>query len=202
MKKILIVVIVVVSLLLIIYALVQKINNLTLQLNDAQNNIKTTLLECEDLRAKTRVLKLSMDQLEYANDSISKVLVKTINDNKLKTKNITQLQYMLNSNTRIDTIIFNDTIFINNTNLDTTLSDRWYNVNLHLRHPNEIIINPKFVDEIITMFSYKKETVNPPKKCFIARWFQRKHIVTEIQVINNNPYSSIDTTRIVEIVRY
>lgn len=131
--------------------------------------MKTTLLQCENLRDDTRILKLTIDQLEYANDSISKKLIEVIHDNKLKSNNIAQLQYILNSSTRTDTITFRDTIFVNNLSLDTTICDKWYNLNLSLRHPSVITVNPSFQDEIITTFSYKKETVNPPKKCFIVR---------------------------------
>ena len=202
MKKILIFIIIIACLSFIIWGLYKRNQSLTLQLNDAQNNVKTTLLQCENLRDDTRILKLTIDQLEYANDSISKKLIEVIHDNKLKSNNIAQLQYILNSSTRTDTITFRDTIFVNNLSLDTTICDKWYNLNLSLRHPSVITVNPSFQDEIITTFSYKKETVNPPKKCFIVRWFQKKHIVTEIKVINNNPYSTIDTTRFIEIVNY
>lgn len=202
MKLQLTLIIIVLFLLSAIYMLIAKNNALSTQLSDAQNNIKTVLLDCENLRGNTQSLKLTVDQLEYANDSISKELVKTIQDNKLKSKDIKQLQYILNSSSKVDTILVKDTIFVNNTNLDTTISDQWYDLKLRLQYPNRIVVKPKFTDEIVTIFSYKKETINPPKKCFIARWFQKKHIVTEIQVINNNPYSTVDTTRFIEIVNY
>lgn len=124
MKLQLTLIIIVLFLLSAIYMLIAKNNALSTQLSDAQNNIKTVLLDCENLRGNTQSLKLTVDQLEYANDSISKELVKTIQDNKLKSKDIKQLQYILNSSSKVDTILVKDTIFVNNTNLDTTISDQ------------------------------------------------------------------------------
>lgn len=172
------------------------------QLSRAENNTKALLLENENLDFTTRTLKLSIEQLQYFSDSISRTLKRTIKESKIKESKISQLQYMLSTNYRVDTLRFKDTIFVNNLQIDTTITDsRWYNLKLSLKAPNTIVVNPKFNNEFITIFNAKKETINPPKKFFLARWFQKKHIVTETTIINNNPYSSVDTTRVIEIVK-
>lgn len=172
------------------------------QLKQAENNTKALLLAQDSLTATNRTLKLSIEQLNFFNDSISKVLNKAIKESKKDKNKISQLQYAVSTNFKIDTVRFVDTLFIENTNIDTTITDsKWYYVNLKLKSPDLLVVSPSFKNELITIFNYKKETINPPKKCFIGRWFQKKHIVTETTIINNNPYSTVDTTRVVEIVK-
>lgn len=38
----------------------------------------------------------------------------------------------------------------------------------------------------------KRETIDPPKKFFLFRWFQKKHDVTYVDIVNDNPF--IQTT--------
>ena len=47
----------------------------------------------------------------------------------------------------------------------------------------------------------KKETVNPPKKFFLFRWFQKKHKIIQVDVIEKNPYVQNEVSRYIEIVR-
>ena len=49
--------------------------------------------------------------------------------------------------------------------------------------------------------SSKKETVDPPKKFFLLRWLQRKHLVLHINVIEKNPYVDEESSRYVEIIK-
>lgn len=173
----------------------------TEQLKQAENNTKALLFVQDSLKYSNRTLQLSIEQLKYFNDSISKSLNAAIKKSKKDEDKISQLQYAVATNFKIDTVYFKDTLFVENTCLDTTLTDnKWYSVNLKLKSPNLVVVNPKFTNEIITIFNYKKETIAPPKKCFIRRWFQKKHIVTETTIINNNPYCKIDTTRFINIV--
>ena len=48
---------------------------------------------------------------------------------------------------------------------------------------------------------YKKETINPPKKCAIGRWFQKKHKVVEVNVVEKNPYIENKQQRFTEFVK-
>lgn len=186
-----------------IWILINHIETLNNRISVAENNTKALLLENQGLDSTSRVLQLTIDQLEYSKDSISKILLNTIKENNIKTDKIKQLEYAVMTNFRVDTVKFRDTVFVENTNLDTLITDnKWYKLALSLKYPNEIVVSPSFKNEIVTIFNYKKETINPPKKCAIARWFQKKHIVTETTIINNNPYSTTDTTRVIEIVKY
>ena len=203
MKKWLITIGVILGLSAIIYFQFVKINNLNEKISDAQNNTKALIATNTSLDSTCRTLKLTMEQLEYSNDSISKALVNAIKDNNLNKKKIQQLQYSLTTNFRVDTITFRDTLFREYVDIDTTISDnKWYTLNLTLKSPSTFIVNPNFTNENVLALSYKKETVNPPRKFFLWRWFQKKHIVTEGIVINNNPYCKQDTLRVIEVVKY
>lgn len=202
MKKIIIILSIVLGLCITIFLMYERIRQLNQELSISQNNTKALLVENCNLDSTSRTLKLTVDHLERSNDSISKVLLNTMKKNHVNQKKISQLQYMLETNFRIDTVSFRDTLFVNNIHVDTCIANSpWYVMNLQLDYPNSIIVNPEFTNEYVTVFSYKKETINPPKKFFLWRWFQRKHIVTEVKIVNNNPYSSIDTTRFIDIIK-
>ena len=74
---------------------------------------------------------------------------------------------------KTDTIIIkSDTIFRDNTvNIDTTLSDKWYKLNVKLKYPSTVIVNPTFTSEKYVITSLKKEYVNTPSKWWIIRLF-------------------------------
>lgn len=202
MRNTIIIIILFLSLFYIIYLLYSENRKINTQLQVATNNIKALSLDKDSLKNNQRTLKLTISQLEYMNDSISRSIKNVIKENNINKNKLEQLQYYLSHNYKTDTVFFTDTIFRNNINIDTALFDKWYRLDLKLRHPNVIVVNPEFTNETAVIFSNKKETINPPKKFFLLRWFQKKHIVTEIKVVNNNPYCTTDTTRFIEIIKY
>jgi hypothetical protein len=175
---------------------------LTENLGYAQNNAKALLLNIDSVNSINRTLKLNIESLNYYNDSLSQKLSKTLEERKIDKRKVEQLQYLLSTTKVTDTLLIKDTVFVENTNIDTCLTDnKWYSISLKLIYPNIVEVSPTFKNEYTTVFSYKKETINPPKKCFIGRWFQKKHIVTETLIITDNPYSTIDTTRVIENIK-
>lgn len=188
----------------IIYVLItnEKLQDYKEKLNIAESNSKALLLDNEGLNNSNRMLQLTLEQVNYYNDSITRALKNTINKSNSKDAKIEQLQYMLATNFRVDTLIFKDTIFVKDYYVDTTITDnKWYSLNMTLSYPNNVTVAPKFTNEYTTIFSSKKETVYPPKKCFLLRWFQKKHTIVEVSVFNNNPYSTIDTTRFIKTIK-
>lgn len=175
---------------------------LTENLGYAQNNAKALLLNIDSVNSINRTLKLNIESLNYYNDSLSQKLNRTLEERKIDKRKVEQLQYLLSTTKVTDTLLVKDTIFVEKTNIDTCLTDnKWYSISLKLIYPNIVEVTPAFKNEYTTIFSYKKETINPPKKCFIGRWFQKKHIVTETLIITDNPYSTIDTTRVIENIK-
>ena len=64
-----------------------------------------------------------------------------------------------------------------------------------------IAVQPYFKSEKHIIVSSKKETVNPPKKFFLFRWFQKKHLVVHVDVIEKNPYVGSENSKYVEILK-
>lgn len=45
-----------------------------------------------------------------------------------------------------------------------------------------------------------RETVDPPRKTWLGRLFQRKHTIVNVTVVENNPYMDIKENRFVKII--
>ncbi len=147
-------------------------------------------------------LQLTVSQLKYFNDSVLVELDNARKELGIKDKNLKALQKISSDFRKVDTLVLRDTIFKEPAfALDTIFGDGWYNVELNMRYPSEVIITPEFRSEKYVVVSSKKETVNPPKKCFFLRWFQKKHIVTRVDIIERNPYVENQNARYVEIVK-
>lgn len=145
---------------------------------------------------------LTIDQLKYSNDSIFQELNNIRRELKIKDSKLKSLQYISSNFTKSDTIILKDTVFKDERiDIDTLLSDEWYSINVGLRYPSSITVTPKFKSEKAVIVSAKKETVNPPKRFFLFRWFQKKHIVLHVNVIEKNPYIEDQDNRYVEIIK-
>ena len=176
--------------------------NIRLQenLSVAITNEKAYISENSSLKEESRVFKFTVDQLTYYNDSLTQSMEKVRKELKIKDKNIKQMQYLLYEASKRDTIVFRDTIFTNSVSIDTIVGDKWYNLKLRLRYPSTVIANPTFVSEKYIMVSMRKETIDPPKKNWLLRLFQKKHRVAEVEVVEKNPYINSEKQRFIEII--
>ena len=166
-----------------------------------RNNQKAFIAENSSLKDESRAFKFTIEQLNYYNDSILQKMNNVRKELKIKDKNIKQLQYLLSVSTKKDTVLFTDTIFRDKSlALDTVIGDKWYNIRLGLKYPNLIYTEPTFTSEKYIIVNKKKETVNPPKKFFLFRWFQRKHWVMEVHIKEKNPYIKETNNKFVEII--
>ena len=166
-----------------------------------RNNQKAFIAENSSLKNESRAFKFTIEQLNYYNDSILQKMNNVRKELKIKDKNLKQLQYLLSVSTKKDTVLFTDTIFRDKSlALDTIIGDKWYNIRLGLKYPNLIYTEPTFTSEKYIIVNKKKETVNPPKKFFLFRWFQRKHWVMEVHIKEKNPYIKEIDNKFVEII--
>lgn len=166
-----------------------------------RNNQKAFIAENSSLKNESRAFKFTIEQLNYYNDSILQKMNNVRKELKIKDKNIKQLQYLLSVSTKKDTVLFTDTIFKDKSlALDTIIGDKWYNIRLGLKYPNLIYTEPTFTSEKYIIVNKKKETVNPPKKFFLFRWFQKKHWVMEVHIKEKNPYIKEIDNKFVEII--
>ena len=167
----------------------------------AYENIKAYDAELSGLKDDTKVYKLTIEQLNYFNDSIIKKMKVVQKELGIKDKRLQQLQYEASHAQRADTIILKDTIFRDpQLKLDTIVGDKWFRTNLHLEFPSTIALKPEIELERYTFISGKRETVNPPKKFFLFRWFQKKMTVITVTVKENNPYVKDKTQRFIQII--
>lgn len=174
---------------------------LTTKYETSIENIKAYDAQLSGLKDNNRVFKLTIDQLNYSNDSVINKMKEVQKELGIKDKRLQQLQYDLSHAQRNDTITLRDTIFKSpEFKLDTTVGDKWFKTNLHLKYPSTIALSPEIELERFTYINGKRETVNPPKKFFLFRWFQKKHTVVEVNVREMNPYVKNKTQRFIQII--
>lgn len=167
----------------------------------AYENIKAYDAELSGLKDDTKVYKLTIEQLNYFNDSITKKMNEVRKELGIKDSKIKQMQYKLSHIEKSDSLTLPDTIFVNSFKLDTIIGDEWANNHIIMSYPNKIKITPRFKLESFLFVDAKRETIKPPKKFFLFRWFQRKHTVLNVTVKENNPYVETDEQKFVEIIK-
>ena len=195
-------IIILVSLLAIsIYTLYNRNQDLEEEISVSMSNQKAFIADNSSLKEENRVFKFTVEQLNYYNDSILQKMNDVRKELRIKDDNLKQMQYLLSEATKKDTIVFRDTLFREPTlNIDTLVGDKWYQMKLGLKYPSTITTYPKFVSEKYIITSLKKETINPPKKCWLLRLFQKKHKVLEVEVVEKSPYIENKQQRFIEIV--
>ena len=185
-----------------IYTLYNRNQDLEEEISVSMSNQKAFIADNSSLKEENRVFKFTVEQLNYYNNSILQKMNDVRKELKIKDKDLKQMQYLLSEATKKDTIVFRDTLFREpSLNIDTLIGDKWYNIRLGLKYPNLITTNPTFISEKYIIVNKKKETINPPKKFFLFRWFQRKHWVMEVNVVEKNPYIKESNNRFVEFYK-
>ena len=183
------------------YIFYNRNQNLKEEISVSMSNQKAFITENSSLKEENRTFKFTIEQLNYYNDSILQKMNDVRKELKIKDGNLKQMQYLLSEATKKDTIVFRDTLFREPTlDIDTLVGDKWYNIRLGLKYPNLITTNPTFISEKYIIVNKKKETINPPKKFFLFRWFQRKHWVMEVHIKEKNPYIKETNNKFVEII--
>lgn len=202
MKKWMVIIIIILA--VTIVAMWQQVDYANRKWQTAEGNVKAYASMFNSSEKQNAALQLTVDQLGYFQDSVLQELDATRKQLKIKDKNLKALQQVKSSFSKTDTITITqvDTLFKEPTlAMDTLLGDEWYSLRLGLKYPSTIAVKPYFKSEKHIIVSSKKETVNPPKKFFLFRWFQRKHYVIHIDVVEKNPYIDNESSRYVEIIK-
>lgn len=150
--------------------------------------------------ARTRAYTYTVDDLKSANDNLTVKLRNTIKESDIKAKNVTQagiirteVDVTLTGEIKPQVVTIIDTIKKDTLKkvvsvLDTTINLSTKDVtNIITIKNNKIESKISIENEQSIITSSKKETVKPRKKFFLWRWFQKKHWVTQVEVINSNP---------------
>ena len=181
-----------------------ELNDVNGKWERAEANVKAYSSALEAGKETNVALRLTIDQLCYFKDSVLVELDNTRRELKIKDKDLQALQSIISGFTKKDTIriIQVDTLFKEPTlDIDTLIGDNWYSLRLGFKYPSMVAVKPYFKSEKHVIVSSKKETVNPPKKFFLLRWFQKKHRVLHIDVVEKNPYVENETSKYIEIIK-
>ena len=180
---------------------INRYNSYETKWKQAVENNKAYAMQLDKEKAESNMFKLRADQLEYYSDSIMTKLNEARKELKVKDSQLKQLMWLETQFQKKDTVYVTDTIFKEpDFSLDTVMGDEWVRTILHLEYPNTIVVEPSVKSEKAVVVSAKKETVNPPKKFFLCRWFQKKHTVVKVVTKENNPYVTDQENVFIEIV--
>lgn len=194
--------IVVISLITTICIMASKLNSLNSDYANAMNNLTAYQLENSKLSGANRVYKMTISELEYSQDTMFRAMDSIRKVLKIKDKNLNQIQYIKYEVRVTDTLELVDTIFIKPSfYMDTTLSDKWHSTRIMMKYPSYIMVEPSLESDKYVVFSFKKETVKPPRKFFLFRWFQKKQKVVNVDVVETNPYVTNKAQRFMEVVK-
>lgn len=183
------------------YIQYNNVKELQTELSISRANEKAFLAENSGLKDENLAFKFTIEQLNYFNDSLITKMNEVRKELSIKDKDLKQMQYLSSIAKKTDTLRIKDTIFVDkNLQIDTLVGDKWYNLRLGLQYPNTISTTPTFISEKYIVVGSRKETINPPKKCAIARWFQKKHKVVEVEIVEKNPYIENNQHRFIEII--
>ena len=173
--------------------------NISDKLNVATNNYKAYESLYSQTKESNKELLLTIDMLNYSQDSIVQEINKIRKEKKILDKEIKRLSQVISETQLKDTVSVRDTVFQKGVKIDTTLKNPWYTIDLGLYYPDTISVGVKIPSKKIIMVYNRKETIDPPKKCWLGRLFQKKHTVTRVQVIESNPYIETTQSRFIEI---
>lgn len=163
------------------------------------NNFKALNLEKDSLSKAAIAYRFNVEQLEYINDSVIEDLNNTRKQLQIKNKEILQMQSIKSEIRTKDSILIKDTIFRDNfIKLDTVITDKWHTVAISLQ-PSKLTIDAKYRSELQVFAKSSKEIMGTPKKCFIGRWFQKKHKVIRVEVHDKNPNAIITEKKFIII---
>ena len=179
-----------------------RIQNLNNELAVAVNNNKAYEFENQGLKDKAMEFQFTVDQLNNSKDSLIQKLNQIRKDLKIKDKQIIDLQYLASENSKRDSIVFvHDTLFQKGVAIDTLIGDKWSKLALHCEYPNLVDVNYSFNNETTVVVHGSRVTVDPPKKCFLSRWFQKKQDIVEVDIVQENPYCTNKESKFIKILK-
>ena len=144
------------------------------------------------------VFRMRISDLEVTGDSLICVLDSMRRQIGIRDKRLREMHHRVTYVERTDTIYLSDSIFISG--LDTTITDGWVSTHLKIDVPNKITHSVSVRNQTDLFVTTKRETVNPPRKFFLFRLFQKKHLVVTVVAKEGNPWCQTAESRHVEIV--
>ena len=169
--------------------------------NKELTNVKAYQSENNNLKNQSIAHLMTIDQLISSRDSTDIALKEALKKLNIKLKNVVSAGSVTSNMEKRDSIFLKDTVFIKNLELDTLIGDKWYKAQVGLHYPSRIdlAVSVQSVKHIVV--HNRRETVNPPKKFWLFRLFQRKHTIQEVVVDEENPHIEAGSQRFINIVK-
>ena len=201
MKKYVFIVVLVIGLISLCWYEYSQLSEYKELYSTAVSNIKAYESDLINIQNTARVYQNTIAELKQSSDSLTQELLKVKKDRNIKDGQVESMYYQLSKVTKTDTVKFEVPVFRDSVSIDTTIQDKWYQLDLKLRTPSTLVVKPMFNSERYVIISSKRETINPPSKIFFIRWFQKKHTVITVDVEEKNPYIDIDKQKFIKIVK-
>ena len=167
-----------------------------------QQTSTSYLRDLESAKNDIHIYELTINDLYMMKDLLTQSLIDLKKELKLKDKQIQSFQYMSSHYTKTDTLRLKDTLFLEpDLCLDTLLGDEWIQNDLHLEYPSMIDIKTQVNSKKKVVVYLVKETINPPKKTWIGRLFQRKRKVAKVYIDEENPYIDDQQNLFIDVVK-
>lgn len=133
------------------------------------------------------VLQFSIERLKHINDSVIQNLMDQKKKLNIRNKELQAMASLGSTFHMRDTILIQSIDTFKPLPLDTCLVDEWRSVCLS-SIDNQLCTDVTVKSQKDVYVTTKRETIEPPKRFFICRWFQKKHTVTRVTVHEENPY--------------
>lgn len=156
-------------------------------------------LENSNLKNKSIQANYTIGMLTNSKDSLIVKLDSVRRQLKIKDKEIKSLSYIASTAQIKDTLIIRDTIFKANTDIDTTLHNKWYDIGLTLKYPNIIGTDISVPSKKYVIASFRKVTINP-SRCGFINLFKKKQKIVEVEIVEENPYITNNQQKFINIV--
>ena len=201
MKKYILIVILILGLLGLGYYSFSTIKDLNQRLGIAKANEKAYVAENDSLKNQNRVFQFTVADYKAGKDSISLKLKIAQKELGIKDKKLVSMQYYIDHFLKTDTIEYTDTVIAPGVDKDTLIGNKFYSLDLHLQYPNKITTKVSFTNEKEVFVSLKRETIDPPYKFFLWRWFQKKQDVAIVDIKDSNPYLVKGQSRFIQVIK-
>ena len=170
--------------------------------NKELTNVKAYQSENNDLKNQSIAHIMTIDQLIASKDSSDIALKEALKKLNVKPKNVVSAGSVTSNIEKRDSIVFiHDTIFQSKVNIDTIIGDKWYKAQVGLHYPSRIDLTVSVQSVKHIVVHNKKETINPPKKFWLWRLFQKKHTIQEVLVDEENPHIKSGSQRFINIIK-
>lgn len=143
----------------------------------------------------------TISTLRHTNDSIIQHLMDKQKELKIKDKELQAMASLESNFHTVDTIRLTDTIFRDPSfALDTCIKDEWRSIDLHMHYPGDICVDSKMRSQKEVYVTTVRETIEPPKKCWFLRLFQKKHTVARVKIEEDNPYLESERNVYIQVI--